>query len=186
MTSITYKRAATVDEFEQILMLQNNNFPTSVAEEEKLFEGFVTVKHTLEVLKKMNQRCPHILAVCDDEVVGYALCMHPSFKNEIEILKPMFVQIEKSIDPDLKFVAMGQICIHKNFRKQGLFKGLYNMMELELRAQYDAVITEVDSENSRSMNAHSGAGFKCISKYKADGHDWNLLIKHWNTKTIKT
>ncbi|SDB63757.1 Ribosomal protein S18 acetylase RimI [Flavobacteriaceae bacterium MAR_2010_188] len=186
MSSVIYKRAETTEELKQILNLQNRNFPDSVAEEERILEGFVTVRHNLEILTEMNKRCAHIIAVIDERVVAYALSMHPSFKNDIEILKPMFIQIEDTVDKDLSYIAMGQICIDKNFRKQGIFKGLYNFMGIELRPEYDAVITEVDSENHRSMNAHVGAGFKCISNYMADGHDWNLLIKYWNINKINT
>ena len=75
--------------------------------------------------------------------------MDPYFKNEIDILKPMFQQIEESLkDQDPLFsnyIAMGQVCVDKNYRKKGIFRGLYNFMKKELKSDYTCIITEVDS-----------------------------------------
>ena len=92
--SIIYKRAETNEELQQILELQRTNIPASISEEEKKKEGFVTVHHTFEILKAMNDKCTHVIAKYNDEVVGYALCMLKEFKEDIEVLKPMFQKID--------------------------------------------------------------------------------------------
>jgi hypothetical protein len=43
MKTITYKRASTLDELEQIRTLQLQNSPQNITSEEKFQEGFVTV-----------------------------------------------------------------------------------------------------------------------------------------------
>ena len=96
---LSYERATSEKELEQILTLQRKNLPTVISSEEKIKEGFVTVSHTFEILKKMNDVCPHIVAKSDDKVVGYALCMHPKFALDIAVLKPMFAEID-SIEND--------------------------------------------------------------------------------------
>ena len=117
---IIYKRAEKVAELRQILRLQQQNLPDNLSSETKRKEGFVTVKHNLELLTEMNNTCPHFIAVNEKNVVGYSLCMHPIFGDEIEVLKPMFSEIRKYY-PDNDFIVMGQICIDKDFRKQGIF-----------------------------------------------------------------
>ena len=80
---IEYKRAKTDLELNQILELQRSNIPSIISEDEKKKEGFVTVHHTLEILKAMNDKCAHIIAKHQDKVVGYALCMLKEFKEDI-------------------------------------------------------------------------------------------------------
>ena len=94
---ITYTRCTKISELEQILILQKTNLPQSLSENEQQSEGFVTVHHDFDLLKRMNDACPHTIAKDGDKVVGYALSMHPKFGNEIEVLVPMFTEIEKAI-----------------------------------------------------------------------------------------
>ncbi|MFV7233931.1 hypothetical protein [Flavobacterium sp. ZB4R12] len=90
MKSITYKRASTLDELEQIRTLQLQNSSQNITSEEKLQEGFVTVQHTVALLKQMNAACAHIIAKDNNTVVGFALVMLSDFRNEIKVLIPMF------------------------------------------------------------------------------------------------
>ena len=92
---ITYKRAETDEELLQILTLQQSNFSSSISEEEKIKEGFVTVQHDFDILKSMNDKCQHIIATHDHKVIGYALSMVKEFQDKVEVLKPMFQEIEK-------------------------------------------------------------------------------------------
>lgn len=143
--------------------------------EEKKKEGFVTVSHTLEVLEQMNTRCSHIIAKDNDTVVGYVLCMHPMFTSEVEVLKPMFVEIEKIFPKERSFITMGQICIDKKYRGKGFFRKLYATMKDAVQPEFDAIITEVDAENTRSLNAHYAIGFKDLTTYFSNGQTWKLI-----------
>jgi len=172
---ITYKTVTNLKELEQILVLQKANLPSSISSEEKASEGFLTVNHNLDLLKKMNDVCPHIIAKYKEEVIGYALCMHPKFKNEIDVLKSMFMEVENSVKPFISFIIMGQVCVDKYFRKQGVFRNLYGKMQQETSKDFDSIVTEVDATNARSLQAHYGIGFKTLSKYKGDGRDWELI-----------
>lgn len=69
MQTIIYKRTTTNQELKDILDLQKRNLPLSISEEEKQKEGFVTVRHPFEVLKEMNDACPHIIARHNNKVV---------------------------------------------------------------------------------------------------------------------
>jgi hypothetical protein len=48
-------------------------------------------------------------------------------------------------------------------------------MQQEISPQFTTIITEVDSLNTRSLQAHYAIGFKTLSKYKADGRNWELI-----------
>lgn len=177
--SIIYKRAETHEELAQILELQRTNIPASISEEEKKKEGFVTVHHTFEILKAMNEKCAHIIARYNNQVAGYALCMLKEFKEDIEVLKPMFQKIDDCLKDGETYVVMGQVCIDKAFRKQGLFRGLYNFMKEELQSDFDMIITEVDIANQRSLNAHYAVGFESLHRYSSNNQDWVLISWSW-------
>ena len=133
---IVYTAATSLYELEQILELQQRNLPTQLSPAEKAEEGFVTVSHTLELLERMNSACPHTLAKDGDRVVGYALSMHPKFRNEIDVLKPMFDQIETAVSENEQYIVMGQICIDKAYRKKGIFRGLYTAMKRRIQQEF--------------------------------------------------
>ncbi|GAA4275310.1 GNAT family N-acetyltransferase [Aquimarina mytili] len=179
MKKIDYTIATTLKELEQIIQLQKNNLSSSISKNEKQKEGFVTVQHDLEILKKMNDKQPHIIAKHGNAVTGYALCMVKDFKNEIEVLKPMFTKIDTQINPKKSYVVMGQICIDKEYRKQGIFRGLYYKMRDELKLKYDLLITEVAANNNRSLQAHYAVGFKDLLVYDADKVTWHIVKWDW-------
>jgi len=179
MTSILYKRASSLDELYQIRKLQLQNSPQCINAVEKLREGFVTVQHSVALLEQMNFACAHIVAKDNDTVIGYALVMLSSFRNEIIVLLPLFERIDKLFPKHQSYIVMGQICIAKNYRKQGLFRGLYQFYKSELRQHYDFLITEVDDTNFRSLQAHQAIGFIIIDSYKENGIFWNIISWDW-------
>ena len=179
MKTISYIRASNQEELKQIRTLQLQNSSQNITSEEKLQQGFVTVQHSLALLDQMNSACPHIIAVDDNTVIGFALVMLPDFRHEIAVLIPMFERIDELVPKDKTYVVMGQICVDKNYRKQGIFRGLYHFYREELQHQFDYLITEVASINIRSMQAHDAIGFKIIDTYHEDGIEWNIILWDW-------
>jgi len=171
---ITYKKASSTEELNQILELQKSNLPQGLSKEELKEEGFLTVKHSLEIIQKMNDKCPHTIAKFNDEVIGYALSMTKSFASEIEILKPLFLEISKIISNE-NYIVMGQICVGKEFRKQGVFRGLYKFMKEKVARDYDLIITEIDAQNMRSLSAHKFVGFRKIKTYFSNNQEWVIV-----------
>lgn len=171
---IVYCTTSSDDELYQILELQKQNLPKELSVAEKEKEGFVTVHHTFSILKQMHNKVPHIIAKDNDKVVGYALCMHPDFKEAIDVLKPMFVEVERM--KVANFIVMGQVCVSKYYRKQGIFRGLYTTMQNTLKGQFEVVVTEIDAKNIRSLQAHTAIGFKELCAYHFSGQDWRVVV----------
>lgn len=170
---IIFTTATTSDELLQILSLQKMNLKSAVSELEIAHEGFVTVEHDYGLLQRMNAVCAHIIAKDGDSVVGYALSMDPSFADAIVVLQPMFDELKKR--NILDFLAMGQICVAKTHRKQGIFRGLYEEMKKASYPKYESIVTEVDATNARSLGAHRAVGFTIICTYHSFGQDWELI-----------
>ena len=172
---IKYKQARTKKEIIQILNLQQKNLPKNLNESEIKEQGFLTVEHSFDLLWEMNTAFPHTVAKENEKVIGYALSMVPKFAMDIPILHSMFEEIKKVYKGE-EYIVMGQICVAKTHRGQGVFRKLYeNMMAFALD-KFHAIITEVDVKNTRSMNAHSAVGFKELSRHDSDGKEWSLII----------
>jgi len=174
---ITYSAATTDEELYQILALQRKNTFQEISSEERKTEGFVTVQHDFNLLKRMNHACPHSLAKENNTVVGYALCMHPKFRDSIPILKSMFAEIDRVTASDTikKYIVMGQICIDKEYRGKGIFRKLYENMQQIINPEFSKIITEVVTTNTRSLQAHYAIGFKKLSTYKTNESYWDLM-----------
>lgn len=186
-TPITFKAAESAKELQQILHLQQLNLPKSITEKERLEQGFVTVEHDFPLLSSMNASAPQIIATSGQQVVGYALVMLESFADQIPVLIPMFKKLSslvyqgKSLQA-YKYYVMGQVCIDKAFRGQGLFDGMYHEQRRQLSGHYDFVVTEVATRNTRSMRAHERVGFKTIHIYADPDHgeEWAIILWDWN------
>jgi len=87
----------------------------------------------------------------------------------------MFIEIKTILSKEESFIVMGQICIDKEFRGQGIFRGLYSAMKEAVSENFNYIITEVDATNLRSLNAHYAVGFTLLKTYFADKKDWKLI-----------
>jgi len=176
--NISYTRATTDNELHQILAIQKENIASRITTIEKEKEGFITIGHDFDMLKRMNDSCPHIIAKNGDQVAGYALVMLKYFRNEIHELTPMFDTADKILN-NKNYIVMGQICIAKEYRKMGIFKGLYNYYQQELKNDYECLFTEVASNNLRSLGAHKSVGFKIVKTQITDSVSWELMVWNW-------
>lgn len=173
---ISYTKSSTIEELKQILVLQEKNLHQNLSEEERKAQGFVTVKHSLDILKRMHDVCPHSIAKFNDKIIGFALSMTKGFALDIELLKPMFIEISKSVADD-NYITMGQICIDKEYRGLGVFRGLYQFMKTEVcSSRFSSIITEIDVKNTRSIRAHESVGFEKIKDYKSGAKNWRLVV----------
>jgi predicted GNAT family N-acyltransferase len=182
---IQFSKAASDLDLQQILVLQKENLPNKLSKSEIESQGFVTISHDFNLLAEMNAKSPHIIVKFNGEVIGYALVMLEFFKDRIPVLFPMFQQIDKieyggKLMREIDYFVMGQVCIAKPFRGQGIFKGLFEKMKNEMAADFKMVVTEVATRNQRSMKAHFKVGFKIIKKYQSEvGEKWAIIAWDW-------
>ncbi|MCH1418110.1 MAG: hypothetical protein L7U68_06150 [Flavobacteriaceae bacterium] len=74
---------------------------------------------------------------------------------------------------------MGQICVDKAFRGQGVFRQLYAEHMALLSKQYNYCITEVSNRNLRSMQAHYATGFELLHCFSGTQDEWNIVLWDW-------
>jgi hypothetical protein len=67
----------------EILEVQTANRPENLTQEELQREGFVSAHHDLEILRKMHEAYPHIIAKDGYRVVACALVVLRSFDDKL-------------------------------------------------------------------------------------------------------
>jgi len=167
-------------ELQQILELQQANLARNLSPEQISEQGFVTVEHTLDLLRRMHALAPSIVAREGESLAGYALVMPVECRSFIPMLEPMFARLEQLGMMRQRFYVMGQICVAAPWRGQGVFDLLYCAHRKYLRAVYDFSVTEVATRNTRSMRAHQRVGFEIIDRYRDATDEWALLRWNWS------
>jgi GNAT superfamily N-acetyltransferase len=182
---VIYTTAKTDEEILQILELQKSNLPQNLTEEQIATQGFVTVTHSFDTLKKMNTIEQSIIAKDDDHVIGYLLAMTKESGNDIPVLIPMFNEFDnvlydnKKIS-EYKYLVVGQVCIAEAWRGQGILDNCYAAYKKHFRDKYDFAITEILDKNKRSINAHKRIGFEDVHSYPApEGNEWKIVVCDW-------
>ena len=167
-------------ELEEILELQRVNLPRSLSERERAENGFVTVEHTLDVLRKMHALVPSIVAKDGDVLAGYALVMPVACREFIPVLAPMFARLDASARlKDRRYYVMGQVCVAKAYRGKGVFDRLYAAHREYLHGKFDASVTEISERNPRSLKAHARVGFEELDRYRDATDEWVVVIWDW-------
>jgi hypothetical protein len=175
----------TRQELRQILRLQAENLVQHIDETEMKSEGFVTLHHDLNILEQMHKLAPSVIIKNDDQVVAYALTMLQECRQLMPDLEPMFSLLDKlswKDKPlnDLSYYVMGQICIAKQYRGQGLFDELYRHHKKIYQPRFELFITEISTRNHRSIRAHERVGFKTIHKHQDELDEWLVVGWDWN------
>jgi L-amino acid N-acyltransferase YncA len=185
---IVYTTSQNDNDLKGILNLQKINLARNLHQEEIESQGFVTVLHRLEDLQKMNAIEQHIIAKDNDTVIAYLLAMTEKSKFDIPVLVPMFEVFEnlEHINKPLSqynYIVVGQVCVDKKYRGQGVLDKCYDLYIDRFRRRYDFAITEISASNQRSLNAHKRIGFKTIHEYNApDGERWAIVLLEWTKK----
>ena len=180
------KEVESEQELNEILQLQRKNIAAALDPAEISEQGFVTVQHDMELLLNMHRKAPSLIACHQQQVIGYALVMTTANRNSIPVLAPMFeildhLKFHGKMISAYNFFIMGQVCIEKDYRGQGLFRRLYEGLFQRHAEKYDLLITEVATRNRRSINAHAGIGFQSIHQYTDyGGEHWEILVWDWN------
>ena len=169
-----------------ILALQQKNLKKNLTPEQIQSQGFVTVEHKYSVLKAMNDAQPSVIVKDGDTVVAYCLAMLPEFRNGVPELKTLFEAIDE-IDydeqklKDFNYVVMGQVCVGEGYRSMGFFDGMYQKLREELAAKFEMCVTDISTNNTRSLKAHARVGFIPVKDFHdaALGEVWRVVVWDW-------
>ncbi|TNE48622.1 MAG: GNAT family N-acetyltransferase [Bacteroidetes bacterium] len=182
--NIRFTTVQSLADVEKILQLQAANLPGQLDPDTLRSQGFVTVRHEPDVLRRMNEVYPSVIALDGDVLAGYCLVMLRDFARDVPVLIPFFERLEQlnwnGIPlSEQRWFAMGQVCVAAPYRGQGVFDGLYGKLEEVCRDNFDFVVTEVAARNTRSLRAHERVGFETILVYPdvGAGETWHVIAR---------
>jgi ribosomal protein S18 acetylase RimI-like enzyme len=174
----------TAAELVGIQQLQRKNLRKEIGEAEALSQGFLMAEFDMLFLNAMQAAAPAVIAKDHDEVVGYALVATQAVRDLHPLLADLFNQIDQLTFQGIalqsaNYVVVGQLCVAKEYRGQGLVQRLYNYFRDSLQSNYQFGITDVAQANQRSLKAHIKTGFQVIHSIEYGGIGWDIVLWDW-------
>jgi hypothetical protein len=179
MSSIQYRKATPAD-FEGILMLQHQNLKTTLQED--LSQGFLSIEFTREQLHRINSELGIFVAVQGNVVIGYLMAESIEFAIGSPLIAHLLKRLMDFVFEDVPLASRclfvyGPVCIDKQHRGQGVLEGLFSVMLLTLRGQYDVGVVFVSELNPRSLSAHQDKlKMQAVDSFEFNGLEYKTLV----------
>lgn len=172
-----------------ILALQTQNLSRNLPSEVQQAQGFVTLQYTLSQMQQMHKLGPSVIAKDGDRVVGYAITAMPgalAFVPELESLFALLdtVPYEGQMLNMYPYYVVGQVCVDKDYRGQGIFDRLYQKHRAVYSDRFRLFITDISARNTRSLRAHERVGFRAVHSFHepAAAEEWVVVVWDWNNE----
>jgi len=182
---VSIKLAQEASELEGILALQRRNLKRCLSESEAEEQGFLIAEYDLDYLRQMQEQRPSVIAVDDGRVVGYALVVTQEVRKGLPFISDLFDEIDRisyrgSLLAGTDYVVVGQLCVDKDYRGQGLVNRLYASFRASLEEHYQCGVTDIARANRRSLKAHQKVGFEVIHAIEYEGLTWDVVLWDWS------
>mmetsp|Transcript_18624 Transcript_18624/g.33663 ORF Transcript_18624/g.33663 Transcript_18624/m.33663 type:complete len:211 (+) Transcript_18624:49-681(+) len=204
MSDITIQSAEESDIPDLIALNLENHIENLTLEEANQF-GFLILIYSEDLLRRMMQVEPFIVAKAEGKIVGYLYPMPNSYRS-IPGVSHRFEDMDRLTFEgrsmrEINYIKLGSACIAKDYKGKGVFKMLYDEMKRRYVDAYEIVLTRVFESNGRSLAGHMKLGFipfaqgsqKCLAESHIKcggsammGKDTELDCKgNWNWLYIK-
>jgi GNAT superfamily N-acetyltransferase len=155
----------------------------TTAEEKE--QGFVTMHHNLEKLHRLHALATSVIIKGSEIVIAYAFVMLTQAGSLIPELKSMFEKLESLSWNDkplqqYRYYVMGQVCVDKPYRGQGVFQMLYDKHKELMQPHYDFLVTEIATRNTRRIRAHEKVGFELLHRFSDEKEEWDIVVWDWS------
>ncbi|MCP9236967.1 GNAT family N-acetyltransferase [Lewinella sp. JB7] len=172
-------------QLKQILELQRINALESLDADTAKDQGFVTARHDLPLLQRMNASAAAVIALRERKLQGYCLAMTREFSQSIPSLAILFEKQDAIVHRgellgEVEYLVMGQVCVAEEARGQKLADRMYKYLRACYHLRFPYCLTAIDARNTRSQRVHERIGFEELARFTApDGRNWILIIWNW-------
>ena len=179
MSDASYRRGLPED-YAAILDLQSANYIANLSAHERE-QGFLSAQFTLEQTTQITEDLGTIVAVIDDQIVGFVCAS----RNEFETGSPVIAKMLESYDrmifegralKSFRSYIYGPVCVARDFRDRGLLRGLYEAQKKDLAGQFEIGVAFVSRSNPHSLAAHvKGLGMTEVGDFECRGNIYVTL-----------
>jgi len=179
MRDTSYRRALPGD-YAAILDLQSANYIANLSAHERE-QGFLSAQFTLEQTAQIAEDLGTIVAVIDDQIVGFVCAS----RNESETGSPVIAKMLESYDrmifegralKSFGSYIYGPVCLARDFRGRGLLRGLYQAQKKDLAGQFEIGVAFVSRSNPHSLETHvKGLGMTEVGDFECRGNVYVTL-----------
>ena len=172
-----------------ILNLQELYLVSNLSDEEKK-AGFVTTPFTVSLLEDVILKKGIFLAILDDKIIAYAFAASWEFFAQWPIFEYMISMFPryKFRDFDLNTTnsfQYGPVCIHKDYRGQGLIKILFEFMRVNTVKKYPLSVTFINKINIPSTKAHvEKLNWTIIDEFSFNNNNYIVLAYDMTLQVI--
>lgn len=180
---------ANTSDISGILELQELYLVSNLDDDQKK-SGFVTTPFTVNLLKEVVANQGIFIAKSNNKIVAYAFAASWAFYSQWPIFEYMI-----SMFPRYKFhnfdmntitsFQYGPVCIHKDFRGQGLIKNLFEFMRINIVKKYPIAVTFINKINIPSTKAHvEKLKWTIIDEFSFNNNDYIVLAYNMNIAVL--
>lgn len=173
-------RVATRADLQGAVELLEENYRGSLSEEGKK-DGFISVLFSVDDLIEMSENGVTVVAVCGDTTAGVLSAQSCDYNvRKIPLVKEMVTALtDKIVDgapiDTTQSIVCGPVCVSKEFRGQGVFEKMYDVLKGEAKKNYSLGLTLISQGNPRSLRAHEKIGMQKVTSFDFDGRTFDAL-----------
>ena len=180
MTENVTFEIAQINDVDGVLALQKLYLVTNLTESEKT-GGFVTTPFTIPQLHEVIQKQELFVAKGANKIIGYLFTgswiffkQWPIFDYMTTLLPALnFLEFEITLTNSFQY---GPICIHKEYRGNGLIMPLFEFMRIQMLKKYPLALTFINKNNIPSTKAHvEKLKWTIIGDFKFNKNDYLIL-----------
>jgi hypothetical protein len=151
-------RQAKLDDCKAILLLNHKYYQAYIDGDKD--KGFLKNQFNLEQIKALIMQNEVVVAVFEDNIIGYYLT-NSIFETDVIIQRKTQVQelILKGKIKNVKYVYQTQAVIDKPYMRSGIGKELLKHLKRLVQSKFDFLIGYIDAENKNAKEAHLKSGW---------------------------
>ena len=175
-----YRRATGVD-FEKMVVLQNKYVISNLPPDQRA-DGYLSAGFTAQQFADFDRDLCVVIADDASRLGGYLCASSSEFNRQFGLsgkLVSRYPQINfngRRLDSWKSFVS-GPICVESEYRGQGIFAGLYDILFKLVPEVYELAVVLVSIANPRSLRAHEKIGMVGLDEFEFDGRSFAVLAR---------
>ncbi len=188
---MTQTRLGNSSHISGVLELQGQNLFKNLSEEE-LKNGFVTTPFTNDQVEKIIEQKGLFVSLNEQgRVIAYVFAGSWDYFSQWEIFKVMtsrfpqlyFGNVPVTTENSFQY---GPICIHKDYRGQGIINRIFEAMRLVFVEKYPISITFINKINVISERAHTQKlGWQIVDEFEYNNNTYIALAFDMTKSVLK-